>query len=562
MKLHFGFTRAASIARERCAFPLALGFVFALALTAALPACAHWNAAAEPIHGHPTWIYTPASTIAGGHHALLIVLHGCVQSNDELKAFGKLEAPAEANATVIALPGVGERIWQGSQGGKCWDYDGARDDQGNMADIAALANTLKGRASLDIDPNYVYVGGLSAGGALALALGCKAPDVFAGVAAIAGPSVGSSQELALNDELLIPINNVEQAVERCKALAGPRLPSLASQLAHIAFGDMDLNGGAQRYPYFVMSSQERLAHAGQLSLISAQWSRDNASALQRLYGAGALGAPQNVQGAQAAAQYAARQGRARVALMVVHGVGHAWPAGAGAPGADAQSTDARLTDAQPAEAQPAEAQPAEAQPADAQPADAPQGLWIAQRGLAYPDTLLRWFIANNLRSQLAPQALLSASASVADPSAIGVSGLARAPGGAALRIDTALLDAASKRELARHDNVAIGADGSYADSFRATGDGSYVVAVRTAGRNAATVLSNEVQVGAAQAAPRPCYRDTNVNHVIKGRAKLCEFGLACAIGSGDSLGWFNPFISSAVVEDAPGYFRRGLCAGP
>ena len=84
---------------------------------------------------------------------------------------------------------------------RCWDYDRANDTKGHIAELVKLANTLKARSALNIDQNHVYIVGLSSGAAMALAVGCKAPDVFAGIGAIAGPSVGSSQSDALDDAL-------------------------------------------------------------------------------------------------------------------------------------------------------------------------------------------------------------------------------------------------------------------------------------------------------------------------------------------------------------------------
>ncbi len=51
----------------------------------------------------------------------------------------------------------------------------------------------------------------------------------------------------------------------------------------------------------------------------------------------------------------------------------------------------------------------------------------------------------------------------------------------------------------------------------------------------------------------------NFHHAAEGRALLCGFGFACAVGSGEILGLFNVFVVSSVVENPPGYFKKGLC---
>jgi len=176
---------------------------------------AGWNATPEIIEQHPTWIYTPSTAMDDGKHSLLIVLHGCAQTHTEMKNFGNLVPTAEANGTVVAIPFVGSE----SVSLQCWDYDRASDGSGHIVELVNLTNALKSRPSLNIDQNHVYIVGLSSGAAMTLAVGCKAPDVFAGVGAIAGPSVGSSQNIGTADASALPLDNVSNATAKCKSLA-------------------------------------------------------------------------------------------------------------------------------------------------------------------------------------------------------------------------------------------------------------------------------------------------------------------------------------------------------
>jgi poly(3-hydroxybutyrate) depolymerase len=331
-------------------------------LSAASHAVAGWNGAPEAIERHPTWIYTPATTMANGKRVLMIALHGCAQSPEELRRFGNFDGTAEANAMVVALPAVGDKVFFGNPAAKCWDYHGANDTQGHMMEIVRLAQSLLARPELGIDPANVYIVGLSSGAALALAIACRAPDVFAGVGAIAGPSVGSSQFSALAEAGAIPATNVDDAVNRCRALAGDKSAFLDTQIASIAYGDMDLNGAHEKHRVTSLSDAERARHAGQLALVSTRWSIDNARVLQRIYDAGPPAAAEPVQAGMGSQQVARRNGKPRVALLAMRDLGHAWPAGSGKPN-DAASG----------------------------------GLWMAQRGLNYPEYAAGWLIANNLR---------------------------------------------------------------------------------------------------------------------------------------------------------------------
>src|SRR4051812_35247834 len=148
-----------------------------LTAAAANSALAEWNATPETIEEHPTWIYTPSTAMPDGKHPLLIALHGCAQTHTEIKNFGNLAPTAEKNGIVVAVSFVGSEFF-GSPLQMCWDYDRANDAKGHIDELVKLANNLKSRSALSIDQNHVYIVGLSSGAAMALAVGCKAPDVF------------------------------------------------------------------------------------------------------------------------------------------------------------------------------------------------------------------------------------------------------------------------------------------------------------------------------------------------------------------------------------------------
>ena len=55
------------------------------------------------------------------------------------------------------------------------------------------------------------------------------------------------------------------------------------------------------------------------------------------------------------------------------------------------------------------------------------------------------------------------------------------------------------------------------------------------------------------------YEDSNSDHISAGRAEACGYFYACAIGSGDNLGFNNVFTMSTVKEESEGYFEKGSC---
>jgi poly(3-hydroxybutyrate) depolymerase len=341
-------------ARQMRVLLVALGMA-----VSALSAVAGWNTEEEDIEGHPTWIYTPTHALPNGKHPLLIVLHGCAQTHTQLKTFGNLANAAEANGVVLAVPFVGLEFF-GTPLQQCWDYHEARDNRHHIAELVRLADTLKARTALNVDPRHVYIAGLSSGATMALAVSCKAPDVFAGVGAVAGPSVGSSQCMALSPGAAIPRTNVCDAIRTCRSLAANKASHFATQIANIAYGDMDLDGPKAMFA----PSPTDTEHAGQYKLVSTRWSEDNAKVLQEIYGTGALGPEESVQNGLGTLQVAKKGNDSRLSLLVVHDVGHAWPAGTDVPNDTGQS-----------------------------------GQWIALRGLNYPAFLVDWLISNNLRAR-------------------------------------------------------------------------------------------------------------------------------------------------------------------
>src|SRR3954449_3821936 len=213
-------------------------------LLAPQAAMAGWGTSQDPIAGHQTWVFSPEAAdgrgkLLNGKRALIITLHGCAQTATDLKQFGNWEPTAKAFGLFVAIPDVGDA---NDYGQGCWDFRDAADLHHNIRDIVDLAVALKSRIP-DIDANQVYVTGLSSGAAIALQIACKAPDVFAGVGAVEGPSVGSNQDHGFDNP---PSNNVDHALAKCKELAGAKSGAFSTQIASVAYGDLDKNGDGKR----------------------------------------------------------------------------------------------------------------------------------------------------------------------------------------------------------------------------------------------------------------------------------------------------------------------------
>lgn len=246
-------------------------------------------------------IYTPDSfSSVGTGKALMLVLHGCVQPiSNYLTA--NLEDAADQYGMVIAVPDAVNKA-----GFSCWSYwQGAVNrSSGDYANLISLANTLSGDSSRQIDPDQVYITGLSSGAAFAAQTGCVAPDVFAGVAPSAGPTIGTSSNGAITTcEVVSP----STFTSRCNSYAGSAAASFATQLAVVGHGTAD-------------------------TTVNTCYNQQNSNGYAALYGATQLSGTNLVsEGAGHTAQES-RWSDDRVSMLWFDDLDHSWSGGAGASG--------------------------------------------------------------------------------------------------------------------------------------------------------------------------------------------------------------------------------------
>ncbi|MCX2781485.1 PHB depolymerase family esterase [Microbulbifer thermotolerans] len=242
-------------------------------------------------------IYTPEnSSPIGNGKALLIVLHGCVQPIDNYLT-ANLEDAAEEFGMVIAVPDAMNKA-----GYNCWSYwQGSKSrSAGDYQNLINLANTMAGDSSRGIDPNQVYIAGLSSGASFANTTACLAPDVFAGVGVSAGPSIGTSASGALG-----PCEAADVA-SRCNNYAGSYANHFATQIASIAHGTED-------------------------STVNQCYNRQNADGMAGVYGVSQLSGTNTISEDGRSAQETLWED-GRVSMLWLDGVDHSWSGGEGATG--------------------------------------------------------------------------------------------------------------------------------------------------------------------------------------------------------------------------------------
>lgn len=140
-----------------------------------------------------------------GKRPLVIVLHGCGQSPDDIDdelGWKRLAGERRFGVLFICETSGGDRapLWWGpavERGCFDWfDLDGARRNQGQPAAIAQAAARLAADRPDVVDGGQIFVVGFSAGGGMAALLLTAWPDVFAGAGIVAGPTVGIAESAA------------------------------------------------------------------------------------------------------------------------------------------------------------------------------------------------------------------------------------------------------------------------------------------------------------------------------------------------------------------------------
>lgn len=246
-------------------------------------------------------VYTPDTTSpVGNGRSLLLVLHGCTQSIDAFLS-ANLEAAAEQHGMVIAVPDAMHKA-----GFNCWSYwQGAVSrSSGDYANLIGLAQALSSDAAMDIDPDQVYISGFSSGAAFASQTGCVAPDIFAGVASSAGPTIGTSSSGAIGGcESVSPA----QFESRCRSYASASFEAyLDTQIAVVAHGTND-------------------------TTVSTCYNDQNAAGYAQTYGVGQLSGTTTISEGSGTAEQTDWQDN-RVAMLWFDGLGHVWSGGSGASG--------------------------------------------------------------------------------------------------------------------------------------------------------------------------------------------------------------------------------------
>jgi poly(hydroxyalkanoate) depolymerase family esterase len=298
-----------------CGVAVAIG-ALAVAIGAPDPPAARHDLASAPRgtvqkrsypNGYRAVVYTPSSVNRSRPAPLVVMMHGCGTTAEQMEAATELDKQAERYHFVVMYPDASQPR------GRCWrfgrDYERSSPDASAIAGMVRNAISRRGQA---IDPTRVYVVGMSSGAAMTAVLGATYPDVFAAIAINAGCAYRANH-------------------------CGGQTPSRPSE--DLAREALDAMGDHRRVvPVLIAAGDKDNTVPGHSQQVLDQWRMtDNLVATGTTDGpiAAAPARTREVRGSgryrSTVEQFDAAPGCEVIERWTIHGMGHFWPGGSTDP---------------------------------------------------------------------------------------------------------------------------------------------------------------------------------------------------------------------------------------
>jgi poly(hydroxyalkanoate) depolymerase family esterase len=184
-------TMASTLAAGGCA-PAGAAEPRAAPAPSAAPSSFEWATYTGPAGTRRYKVFVPTGYDTRRPAPLLVLLHGCTQDPDDFARGTGFNALADSVGAIVAYPEQTAQLHPQ----KCWTwYEGAnqRAGAGEAAIIAGITRELMGRYA--VDAARVFVGGVSAGGIMAVNTAASHPELYAAVGVHSGTAYGAATDL-------------------------------------------------------------------------------------------------------------------------------------------------------------------------------------------------------------------------------------------------------------------------------------------------------------------------------------------------------------------------------